>query len=278
MDDAITMIKSSHKLKDALMMIVEIGNYMNRKQAPGIKLSSLQKLAFVKSSKDKNVSFLHVVERFLRVKCKATYGFVDELSKVLDLGNLVVGQVEQDFQEYLKRIDAVKQSLDCGRLSDSESFHPEDRLLIKVGPKMAGAARKATLLQNQFKLTMRALENLMRLYGEDHKSVDCRNDFFHHFIQFIIQFKKAAKENIENEEVERIYNHRKELLQQKTKASSKNDASSEEEEDDAVDILIQRLRDVNKSSKSSTKRAPHQNTQDQLLTRTQHMLDSIQKI
>lgn len=277
-DDAINIIKNSAKLKDTLMMIIEIGNYMNRKQAGGIRLSSLQKLTFVKSSKDKNMSLLHAVERFLRVKCRSAYGFVEDLSRVLDLGNLMVGQIEQDFHEYTQRISGVKQSLEQGRLSKPENFHPEDRLLIKVGPKIAGATRKASLLRNQFVLTMRALENLMKLYGEDPSNIDSKNEFFQHFINFVSQFKKVAKENEEKEAVERIYIQRKELLQNRSKEhSSSSQGSASEGEDNAVDILIKRLREVN-NEKSTQRRSANHNSEDHLFTRTQHLLDSIQKI
>ncbi|SCV06229.1 LANO_0H24938g1_1 [Lachancea nothofagi CBS 11611] len=274
-DDAVNTVRTSARLKDALIVIVEIGNYMNRKRASGIKLSSLQKLSFVKSSADRHMSFLHVVERFLRLKCKTTYAFIGDLSKVVDLGNLVVGQVEQDCQEYIKRITAVKQSLELGRLSNDKLFHPEDRLLVKMGSKIAAATRKANLLRNQCALTMRALENLMKLYGEDARNADSKNEFFHHFIQFVLQFKKAAKENQEKEDVERIYKQRKDFLRNKsTGPSSRSSDSASEDEADTVDVLIKRLRDVNKLEKPSLKRK----TDDQLLTRTQHMLNSIQKI
>ncbi|CUS24728.1 LAQU0S19e00298g1_1 [Lachancea quebecensis] len=278
-DDAINIIKNSVKLKDTLMMIIEIGNYMNRKQAGGIRLSSLQKLTFVKSSKDKNMSLLHAVERFLRVKCRGAYGFVEDLSRVLDLGNLMVGQIEQDFHEYIQRITGVKQSLEQGRLSNPEHFHPEDRLLIKVGPKIAGASRKANLLRNQFVLTMRALENLMKLYGEDPVNVDSKNEFFQHFINFVSQFKKVARENEEKEAVERIYMQRKELLQNRSKDNtSSSQGGASEGEDNTVDNLIKRLREVNKNEKNSQRRSANHNSEDLLFTRTQHLLDSIQKI
>ncbi|CEP60778.1 formin BNR1 LALA0_S01e18756g [Lachancea lanzarotensis] len=282
-DDAVNALKSSKKLQEALMVIVEIGNHMNRKQAPGIKISSLQKLAFVKSSADSHTSLLHVVERVLREKCRDAYGFVTDLTKVTDLGNLVVGQIEQDCQEYLKRITSMKQSLEKGRLSDPKVLHPEDRLLVKVGSKVETATRKSNLLRNQCALTMRGLENLMKLYGEDGRNADSKNEFLHHFARFVQQFKKAAKDNLEKEEMERVYRQRTEFLQNKNASAGGTSeegplSSVEQEQDDTVDVLIKRLRGLSNKEERLSSTSKRKSDDRQLWVRTKDVLSSIQKI
>ncbi|SCU79961.1 LAMI_0B00298g1_1 [Lachancea mirantina] len=295
-DDAVTLIRNSNSFRQALHVIVEIGNHMNYKQASGIRLGSLPKLAYVKTNKDSNVSFLHVIERILRTKCEGTYDFIAELSKVSDLKNLLVVQVEAGCQEYLERLNRVHACMSEGVLSKPEIFHPEDRFLEVAKPKAAIARRKATLLRDQSILTKRDFDHVMKLYGEDPGDSESRNSFFGHFIEFLTMLKKAARENIEEEEISRLYEQRKRLLDERQASAEDVTAKPNDtkEEEDTVDVLLKKLRKVGEDSLESgrNRRNSRQNNRqeseienlmdkkdnDKLLSRTQSMLTTTQKI
>lgn len=63
-DEAVENIKNSQHLKSVFEIILTVGNYMNdsTKQAQGFKLSSLQRLSFMKDDKN-SMTFLHYVEK-----------------------------------------------------------------------------------------------------------------------------------------------------------------------------------------------------------------------
>ncbi|KAM9886865.1 hypothetical protein OXX69_013562, partial [Metschnikowia pulcherrima] len=63
-DAAVGSIKHSKHLRSVFDIILAVGNYMNdtSKQAKGFRLSSLQRLGFVKDDKN-SMSFLHYVEK-----------------------------------------------------------------------------------------------------------------------------------------------------------------------------------------------------------------------
>lgn len=283
-DDATRAIRNSKRLKELLFIIVEIGNYMNNRQARGIKLSSLGKLAFVKASTNNNMSFLHYIERILRTKYMDLYRVIDDLSKISHLGKLTMDQVELDCREFNERIDNMERSFKTGDLSKTQNFHPEDLIVSKTKHKIPIAKRKRSLLMDQCKLTMHDLEKLMTYCGEEPKDHNAKNTFFQNFIDFVSLFKKAARENIEKEEIERIYEQRKKLLEIKERSygnmeSQNSDESAEN--NDTVDVLIHKLRGVTfEKTKVNKDRGKSRNNDysDGLLSRTKTMLNDIQNI
>lgn len=61
------------------------------------------------------------------------------------------------------------------------------------------------------------LNKLMKYYGEDPNDKESKNEFFQPFIEFLAMFKKCAKENIEKEEMERVYEQKEELVRDEDK-------------------------------------------------------------
>lgn len=280
-DEAIQRLFNSSRLKNLLVLIREIGNYMNKGTVTGIKLSSLNKLSFVKSSTEKNISFLHFVERIIREKFPDVYSFTDDIAKVEDLGKVTLEHVELECEEFSEKIRTVVYTLTKGKLSDPNKLHPEDQVYNKLRYKVNRANSKSELLTNQYKLTRRTLERLMRYYGEDPMDKDSKNSFFGYFVEFSMMFKKCAKENIEREEMNRLYEQRKTMLEQRNKKNLEEQDS--EDESNAVDDLLAKLRDAEKQKpaplrrRRSTKLLEKKN-EEPLLERTQAMLSDIQNI
>ncbi|QLQ82265.1 hypothetical protein HG537_0H00270 [Torulaspora globosa] len=246
-DDVIQRLKHGVRFKNFLYIVVEIGNYMNKRPAQGIRLSSLNKLAFVKSSSNKSVSFLHFIERLIRMKYPDLYGFTEELSKVEDLGKISLDHLEQECSDFRTKIDTVVSIIKEGKLSDPSTLHPEDLVVKKLTYKANRAQKKADLLQDQLKLITNDLSKLMRYYGEDYEKPEAKDIFFQNLIEFSQTFKKCAKENAEREECERVYEQRKIMIETRQRSISNNNAKSQDEED-AVDILLAKLRGVEKNS------------------------------
>lgn len=246
-DDVIQRLKHGFRFKSFLYIVVGIGNYMNKRPAGGIRLSSLNKLAFVKSSTDKSVSFLHFIERLIRVKYPDLYGFTDELGKVEDLGKISLDHLEQECNDFRTKIGTVVNIIKKGKLSDPSSLHPEDLVVKKMTYKVNRAQKKSDMLQDQVRLISNDLCKLMRYYGEDYENPESKNNFFQSLTEFSQTFRKCAKDNAEREECERVYEQRKSLIETRQRSVSSNNSKSQDE-DDAVDVLLAKLRGVERST------------------------------
>ncbi|AET40408.1 uncharacterized protein Ecym_5679 [Eremothecium cymbalariae DBVPG len=296
-DDGTTAIKTSKRLKPLLFIIIEVGNYMNNKQALGIQLSSLNKLAFTKTSKDNNLSFIHVIESIVRLNYPDLHGFVNDLEKILDVSNIIVQHVQQEAQEFYEKISTLERSLRVGVLSDSSKFHPKDKFLINTESNISHAMKKADLLKQQCTLTMGEFDKLMVFWGEDPNNVFSKNTFFQKFLDFALLFKKANKENIERE-VRRVCESRRYLLEKTGNSHIRVDRSerctlpslpADSDDQQAVEILIKRLRNVRqldgklfRDSKGVESSQPssraRQKEDGDLLLRTREMLLGVKKI
>ncbi|CAI2034800.1 hypothetical protein SEUBUCD646_0I00200 [Saccharomyces eubayanus] len=257
-DDGILQLNRSFKFKSLMFIITEIGNHMNKKMVKGIKLKSLTKLAFVRSSADQNLSFLHFIEKTIRTKYPDIYGFVDDLKRIEDLGKVSLEHVELECREFQHKIENAVTQFQTGKLSNEENLDPRDQIIKRVKFKINRAKTKSDLLVDQCKLTLIDLSKLMKYYGEDPNDKESKNEFFQTFIEFLAMFKKCAKENIEKEEMERVYEQRKNLLEMRTNSNKKSNENDENEggevNTDAVDLLISKLREVKKDSEPLRRR------------------------
>lgn len=307
-DDVIQRLRNASKLKDLLFIIIEIGNHMNKKNVDGIKISSLNKLTFIKSSSDKDMSFIHFIERTIRTKFPEIYGFIDDLSKVENLGKISLEHVEYECEEFSTKVEKVLEMFRDGKLSDSKRLHPEDSIIERAKSKLNRLKVKNSLLKDQLLLLTRDLQKLMKYFGENYNDREAKNTFFDNFIEFSYIFKKCAKENIEKEEILKIYERRRRLLESRPPSDDESldgdDTTAVDKQDldtssknAAVDILLAKLRGVKKEAEplrrrrsvrklqnSDSESMPHKATSTLkdadhvLLERTQAMLTGIQNM
>lgn len=221
-DEANSSLKASSSLKYVLGIIRSVGNFMNdsSKQAMGFKLDTLQRLKFMKDETN-TMTFLHYVEKVIRNEFPEFGSFVDELSALNHLNNIAIEQLENDCQEFGRVIDNVSSSLQKGNLSDSSSFHPEDRIVSKVTKPLENAKIKNGILQSHLKKTIEDHNTLMEYFGENHHDTQSRNLFFSKFSSFVTEFKKAHVENIQREEDQRAYEARKRLIEERAMRTTK---------------------------------------------------------
>lgn len=261
-DETVEAINQSKHLKSVFEIILAVGNYMNdtTKQAQGFKLSSLQRLSFMKDDKN-SMTFLHYVEKIIRTQYPELLEFLNELSKCLETGKFSIETIANDCKDYSQSIKNVQTSIDIGNLSDVSKFHPQDRLLKVVLPALPRAKRKSELLTDQAKYTFSEFDKLMIYFGEDPSDSFVRNSFISKFSNFINDFKKAQTENIKREEEVRLYEQRKRLLEGNRTAKKSNDEDDEDDEDDdesnVMDSLLEKLKAAgpNKGESSARKRA-----------------------
>ncbi|KAL6947346.1 hypothetical protein ACO0QE_002229 [Hanseniaspora vineae] len=248
-DKAVASIKNSDNLKGVFDVILAVGNFMNdsSKQAKGFKLSTLQRLTFIKDEKNK-LTFLNYVEIIVRENYPELLDFVKDLEPVLDVVKISIEQLDHDCTDYCNSVKNVIQSIEMGNLSDSSKFHPWDRVLQKVLPILPEAQKKAELIDNEIKLSIMEFETLMKMFGEDVTDRFAKNSFFSKFADFVSEFKKCQQYNIQLEEEERAYERRKKLVeeQQKHQAAKQKQAieKSEGQENESTDETDGDERDV----------------------------------
>ncbi|CCG20562.1 Bni1 formin [Candida orthopsilosis Co 90-125] len=248
-DASVDSIKNSKHLKGVFEIILTVGNYMNdsSKQARGFKLSSLQRLGFMKDEKN-SMTFLHYVEKLIRTQYPEYLEFLDELAKCNETAKFSIEHIYNDCKDYVQSIKNVQSSVDIGNLSDISKFHPSDRVLKLVLPALPKASRKAGLLLDQADFTLKQFEDLMLYFGEDAQDSFVRNSFISKFTNFMKEFKRAQSENLKREEEIRIYEQRKKLAESANKngsgSNTPNNATGNDEDEGVMDSLLERLKAV----------------------------------
>lgn len=240
-DTAVAIIKESEPLRRVFEIILAVGNYMNdtAKQAQGFKLNSLLRLAFVKDDKN-SMSFLHYVEKIVRLNFPEYLEFLEQLGKCLQAAKYSIEVITNDCRDYLQAIRNVQSLIDGGNLSDVTKFHPQDRVLKVVTPMLPKAKKKAELLQDQARYTLKELEKLMVFFGEDYLDSFVKNLFFSKFTNFAADFKKAQRENLLREEELKVYEQRKKLMETARLTQQKQESADEPE--NVMDLLLEKLK------------------------------------
>lgn len=242
-DETVESLKTSKNLKHLFEIILAVGNYMNdsTKQASGFKLSSLQRLSFMKDDKNK-MTFLHYVEKIARTQYPEILNFMNELSKCVEIAKYSIEAIENDCKDFVQSIKNVQSSVDIGNLSDLSKFHPQDRVLKIVLPALPRAQRKAELLTDQSNFSFKEFDKVMRYFGEDPSDSFVRNSFISKFAQFISDFKKAQQENIQRETELRIYEQRKRLLETPKRKEQKEEEKELDDDSNVMDSLLEKLK------------------------------------
>lgn len=244
-DEAVDSIKNSKHLKGVFEIILTVGNYMNdtTKQAQGFKLSSLQRLSFMKDDKN-SMTFLHYVEKIIRLQYPELAEFINELSKCLQINKYSIEGIQNDCREFIQSIKNVQSSIDIGNLSDVSKFHPNDRILKVVIPTLPKAKRKSDLLNDSSSFTFNEFDNLMKYFGEDPSDSFVRNSFISKFADFINDYKRAHTDNLKREEELRLYEQRKKLLEAQQKKNESKESLEEKDsgDNDVMDSLLEKLK------------------------------------
>lgn len=223
-DKAVGSLQDSENIHNVFNVILAVGNYMNdtSKQAQGFKLTTLQRLTFIKDYNN-SMTFLNYVEKIVRLNYPSFNDFLKELEPLTDVVKVSVDQLINDCRSFTQSIINVERSVEIGNLSDSSKFHPQDRVLAKVLPVLQEARKKADLLENEVKLTMLEFSGLMQVYGEDSSDKFAKNSFFRKFVDFINEYKRAQEQNIKSEEEEKLYEKHKKMVEDQQRKQQEED-------------------------------------------------------
>lgn len=226
-DEATESIRNSDGLRQVLAIIRSVGNFMNddSKKAMGFKLDVLQRLKFMKDDSN-SMTFLHYVEKIVRNNFPEFGSFVDELSILNKMHKIVVEQIEADCQEYIRNVANAINSIQKGNLSQSEHFHPEDKILVALKKPLDSAKLKSSLLKSHLERSIDSYCKLMRYFGENPNDASGRNSFFGKFAGFVSEFKKVHIENVQKEEDERAYEEKKQIIENRENARRAKDTNA----------------------------------------------------
>jgi cytokinesis protein len=249
-----------------------VGNYMNdsRKQASGFKLQSLSRMAGVKD--EHNISFLHHVEKVVRIAFPELESFLEDLKPCRDaaigilpvfsyLTTVSILDLERECAEFIESVKIVQRSCDTGALSDPDIFHPEDGSLKLILSFLNEAQKKAKNLSGLFDATIKTeFEGVMRYFGEDPIDKSARSGFFRRFADFLNQYQTAKKENMAREDAKRKEEARKRVLGTAQKSPTSRDPKTVEANSKIMDDLLDKLRGAPKdSSRHQRRRAARRN-------------------
>lgn len=268
-DEAVSSLYNSQHLKTLFEIILAVGNYMNdsSKQALGFKLSSLQRLSFIKDDKN-SMTFLHYVEKIVRTQYPIVLSFIDDLQKCVEIEKFSIETIMNDCREFTQGIKNVQKSIDIGNLSDLSQFHPEDKAMKVILPALPKAVRKGELLQDQANCTIKEFERAMRYFGEDPSDTFVKNSFIGKFANFLKDFKKVHAENKKRDEDIRLYEQRMRALD-KPQSQHSGPAQVAEEDDNVMDSLLEKLKVGSSRGEPSSAR--------RRALRMQHFSDSLGK-
>ncbi|VEU19898.1 DEKNAAC100603 [Brettanomyces naardenensis] len=287
MDRGISSIRGSESLLQVFNIIKNIGNYLNEssKVVSGFKLSGLQRLKFLKNSKN-TMTLLHYIEKIIRVHFPDLAVFVDDLKEISKAAGLLVSTLEVEASEYSAAVFKCDRSFSEGPLSEGSRIHPDDEIREYMKPKLAKARRRANFLKDHMLRTSKDFDRLMIYFGENPKDQASRESFFGKFAAFTESYKKAHTENVRAEEEAKTYEVRKKMMEEfKNKKSRDRErlmaASSNSRGSIVIEDLLSQLKAnhpiTRKHSEYHGRKVEHQDTET-ITNKAQMMLRDLEEV
>ncbi|CAH2229887.1 jg8263 [Pararge aegeria aegeria] len=184
-------VKSSHKLRNVLEIILAFGNYLNsskRGPAYGFKLQSLDTLMDTKST-DKRVSLLHYIVATIRQNFPELLNFDSELMYIDKAAQVSLENVVADVCELERGMEAARREAEArGAAHVLRDF-------------VANAVDKLRRLRAETKHAQDSFAACVEYFGEAPRSCDA-NAFFSLLVRFTRAFKQADMENEQRRRLE----------------------------------------------------------------------------
>jgi hypothetical protein len=221
-------------------LIKNIGNFMNddSKIALGFKLSTLQRLRFLKDNSNKS-SMLQYVEKTVRNHFPEYKDFTDELSAVKKISTLNIDDLEKSVDDFVALIRSCTNQIRTGVLSDKSKLHPDDRIVEYFGNVLEKAQKNSETLSSHLESALDNLKSTMAFYAENYDDKGSKNSFFMKFVTFIGEYKQAHLQNIRMEEEENNKEKRQKILHEMM--NKKKSVTSKES--DIVEHLLDKLKE-----------------------------------
>lgn len=248
-------IRSSKSLPQVLSVIKNLGNFMNdaSKSVQGFKLSSLQRLTFLKSS-DNRMTMMHYIEKVIRMHFSDLASFADDLKDLSKSSDISVSDLENEVGSFSGNIRKCDNFVFKGCLHDASKLHPDDEILDYVVPILENAKTKSDLLDASMTETSKAFKDLMVYFGENPEDAKSVETFFMKFAMFAESYQRAHMENVRAEEEARALEVRKRMMEEYKQKRDKEESErgSSVEESHAIEGLLMQLRSNRSLSRKYT--------------------------
>ncbi|KAH3662668.1 hypothetical protein OGATHE_004243 [Ogataea polymorpha] len=247
LENAVEEVRGSTSLVQVLYIIKGLGNFMNdaSKSANGFKLSTLQRLKYLKDSKN-TTTLLNYIEKVIRTRFSEYANFADEISAVHKAHNVSIDTLASEFKELLRNVEFCNNALTDGCLSDPAKLHPDDRIMSFAKSRIAVAQTKIKEFDAKLTIVIDSFEQLMEKFGERVKDESARTSFFSKFKLFVDDYKKAQADNARLEKEERAYEKRKRMMEE----FKKSKCEQEQPQDNLIESLLDQLRTQKPTTKA----------------------------
>lgn len=238
-EEASRSIEDSDSLKMLFEVILLLGNYMNTdsKKAFGFRLSTLQRLSFLKNNKN-SMSFLQFLETIIRNDFPEIQRFVEDIKPVKNATRISIEHLEKDSVALISSVSNIDASLSTGNLSNPGLFHPEDKFLKIVYRELPNMRRNIEKLENKKIIILEKFYNVMKYFKEDPESDEfARNTFFRKFSDFLESYEKTSKENIAAEEIQRKIEENERMKQANEKRKEQIVQNANIDLEKSIDLL-----------------------------------------
>ncbi|BFZ55129.1 hypothetical protein PYCC9005_002168 [Savitreella phatthalungensis] len=214
-------LRKSQSFREVLNVVLHLGNYMNdlNKQADGFKLGTLARLPLTKNDMNSKQTFMHTLERVVRVLYPQLEDFLEDLNDVQQAAKINIDALSQDIRQLQQQLNVADRALESGALSDRKIMHPKDRIRQVIEAYLPTARRKTQQLTTLLEDMETSLQNCLIYYCEEPKDSSARQMFFGKFDMFCRDFRRVKRENFDMEEDAHRQDMRRKALQ---RAGQKN--------------------------------------------------------
>ena len=195
-------LRKSQSFREVLNVVLHLGNYMNdlNKQAQGFKIGTLARLPLTKNDMNSKQTFMHTLERVVRVLYPQLEDFLEDLRDVQTAAKINIEALSQEIKQLVQQRNVAERALESGALSDRKILHPKDRIRQVAESYLPTAQRKTLQLQTLLDDMETSFENCLLYYGEEPRDAMSRGQFFGKFDVFCRDYRRVKRENIDMEE------------------------------------------------------------------------------
>ena len=179
----VSEIRTSHKLKKLLHVVLMLGNYVNHGAsgtgARGFSIESLCKLAEFKSQTDSGITTLHfLAARLLKMDSKIIEDIYSDLSCLKTASRIASESIIQTLNSIKRDPEIVKHEIsNHGQMYNDIARERLERFVAETQPIVDGLCSDWSLCEQE-------LIDIRRFFGEDPKKIS-PDEFFNHLRGFL---------------------------------------------------------------------------------------------
>eukprot|EP00611_Tribonema_gayanum_P027896 TRINITY_DN701_c0_g1_i7.p1 TRINITY_DN701_c0_g1~~TRINITY_DN701_c0_g1_i7.p1 ORF type:complete len:665 (-),score=237.21 TRINITY_DN701_c0_g1_i7:400-2154(-) len=212
---AVTEVVDSEKLRKLLVMVMNMGNFLNegtrQGNARGFKMASLLKLETVKTL-DRTKTSLHVLAEWGKKSMPEVLKLEDDLQHCKEASSWSLTDLHSEIAAMRKGLTQVQAQLAASE--NQKDKPPQDRFAETAAAFLRTAVSRMHELEDLLQKTTAAYREAAQLFGEDPGTVPS-GEFFALMTEFVTMLGRAVKEN-----------HQREVLEEKRRRSEEKAAKA----------------------------------------------------